>query len=85
MRPTSDQLNAMITSSQSIFIRMIGFLIVRLVLYEPFNKMWKLFEPHLLDSERMRSVHGEDMYVGEFVERLLMEDKYGEYCVLPRL
>lgn len=83
LRPNTKQLKYIINYKNSPYVRMLGFLLMRFVF--DFERMWKWYESYLLDQEVIKGVHGEHITIGESIERLLMEDKYGEDCVLPRV
>ncbi|GFE53481.1 PRP38 family protein, putative [Babesia ovis] len=84
LRLTEKQMESLIDCTKSPYARCCGFLYLRFVL--PSDQLWDWFEPYLLDDETfVVSVNpSRKTTIGEFCERLLVEDKYFN-TVLPRL
>lgn len=84
MQLSEKQVKGMIDHKDCCYIRACGFLYLRYV-YPP-DRLWKWFEPYLLDEEEfIVSVDKKQrMSVGEYVQSLLSSDKYFN-TVLPRL
>ncbi|GBE58646.1 PRP38 family protein, putative [Babesia ovata] len=84
LRLTERQMTALIDCPKSPYPRCCGFLYLRFVL--PSDQLWDWFEPYLMDDETfVVSVNpSRKTTIGEFCERLLMDDKYFN-TVLPRL
>lgn len=84
MKPNTKELKGMLNNTESVYVRLVGFMLIRYGFYADFDKLWKWYEPYLLDEEKIPDMR---MKVGEYVERLIMDDKYGDSDggVLPRL
>mmetsp|Transcript_13741 Transcript_13741/g.39594 ORF Transcript_13741/g.39594 Transcript_13741/m.39594 type:complete len:704 (+) Transcript_13741:69-2180(+) len=87
MRLTEKQVKSLLDHQDSPYIRACGFLYLRYIL-DP-QKLWKWYEPYFLDDEEFApgTDKNKKMEMGQFVESLITEDKYGSHSstVLPRL
>ncbi|EPR59362.1 PRP38 family protein [Toxoplasma gondii ME49] len=84
MKLTTKQLEQLLDYSDSPYVRCTGFLYLRYV--HPPEKLWKWYEQYFLDDEvfAASSDTKRTTTMGEYVESLIMEDKYFN-TVLPRL
>ncbi|CAD7970163.1 unnamed protein product [Amoebophrya sp. A25] len=84
LRPTMEELKRIVTDTDNVYIRIMGFLFIRFVF--DFDKLWAWYSPFFLDMQPLRYTRGENLTVGEVVERLFLEDRFGDGdCVLPRI
>lgn len=77
------QLKKLIDNRDSPFIRCTGFLFIRFGL--PHAQFWDWLEEYLLDDEEFQPTPDTTTTIGEFVEDLLMKDKFYDSVLLPRV
>lgn len=81
---TGLQLKSLIENRDSPFIRCCGFLFIRQAL--PHDQLWEWLQDHLLDDDEFIPVPEEEpTTIGEFVENLLLQERYLDCTMLPRL
>uniref|UniRef100_A0A7E4VDW9 Pre-mRNA-splicing factor 38 n=1 Tax=Panagrellus redivivus TaxID=6233 RepID=A0A7E4VDW9_PANRE len=84
LKVTRKQLVSMINSTQSVYLRGIGFMFIRYT--QPPADLWAWYAPYLDDDEEVdpRSGGGEKMEVGQMIRTLLTKlDWYG--TLFPRI
>jgi len=84
LRVTRKQLVSMINSTQSVYLRGIGFIYIRFT--QPPADLWAWFSPYLTDEEEVdpRSGGGDTMLLGELLKNMLTKlDWYG--TLFPRI
>ncbi|KAI6191758.1 Ubiquitin carboxyl-terminal hydrolase [Aphelenchoides bicaudatus] len=84
MRITRKQVVSLINNTQSVFVRGIGFLLIRF--NQPPTDLLAWFEPYLEDTEEFdpRAGGGDTITIGQFVRQILTKlDWYG--TLFPRL
>lgn len=77
LEPSEDELRNVVDHLESALVRCVGFIYMRFSLRP--DRLWDLFEEYILDDMELQIGKGRDevkMTIGEYVESLLMKDKY---------
>ncbi|CAD7944585.1 unnamed protein product [Amoebophrya sp. A120] len=84
LKPTGEELKDILLNTENPYARLLGFVLIRFVLDH--ERMWAWYSSFFLDRQEVKFCRHEHLTMGEIVERLFLEDRYGDGdCVFPRI